>query len=130
KEVFSNLKKEIVRKRVVDEGIRIDGRRGEDIRQITCEVGLIPKAHGSALFTRGETQALVSVTLGTERDAQRIDTLEGDVTKGFMLHYNFPPFSTGEAKPLRGSSRREIGHGFLAERAVTASLPDEPGAFP
>ncbi|MBA2661756.1 MAG: polyribonucleotide nucleotidyltransferase [Bradymonadaceae bacterium] len=130
KEAYNNLKKEVVRNLVVDTGVRIDGRGCADIRQISCEVGLIPKAHGSALFTRGETQALVSTTLGTERDAQRIEALEGDVRKSFMLHYNFPPFCTGEAKPLRGSSRREIGHGYLAERAVTGSLPDQVTEFP
>ncbi len=130
KSAYDDLKAEIVRNLVVDDGIRIDGRGTKDIREITCEVGLIPKAHGSALFTRGETQALVSTTLGTERDAQRIDTLEGDITKSFMLHYNFPPFSTGEAKPLRGASRREIGHGHLAETAVQGSLPDQTKEFP
>ncbi len=130
KGAYDDLKAEIVRNLVVDKGVRIDGRGTKDIRDITCEVGLIPKAHGSALFTRGETQALVSTTLGTERDAQRIDTLEGDITKSFMLHYNFPPFSTGEAKPLRGASRREIGHGHLAETAVQGSLPDQTKEFP
>ena len=118
-----DLHKKIVRKMTVDEGFRIDGRKHDEIRQITCEVGLIPRTHGSSLFTRGETQALVSTTLGTAQDVQRIDSLMGDVTKRFMLHYNFPPFSTGEAKMMRSASRREIGHGHLAERALARILP-------
>ncbi|RAL23492.1 polyribonucleotide nucleotidyltransferase [Lujinxingia litoralis] len=130
KDAFGDLKKDVVRKATVKDKIRIDGRGPKDIRQITCEVGVLPMAHGSALFTRGETQALVTTTLGTERDAQRIDTLEGDVTKSFMLHYNFPPFCVGEAKPLRGTSRRETGHGTLAERSVSASLPNQESEFP
>src|SRR5438067_7196157 len=108
---------------VVDEGARIDGRKTTDIRQISCEVGLIPRQHGSGLFTRGETQALVTTTLGTAQDVQRIDSLMGDVTKRFMLHYNFPPFSTGEVKMVRSASRREIGHGHLAERSIARVLP-------
>ena len=118
-----DLHKKIVRGLIVDEGARIDGRKTTDIRPISCEVGLIPRTHGSALFTRGETQALVSTTLGTQQDVQRIDSLLGDVTKRFMLHYNFPPFSTGEAKMMRSASRREIGHGALAERALARVLP-------
>src|SRR5438067_2892755 len=110
---------------VVDEGARIDGRKTTDIRPISCEVGLIPRQHGSALFTRGETQALVSTTLGTAQDVQRIDSLLGDVTKRFMLHYNFPPFSTGEAKMMRSAGRREVGHGNLAERALLRVMPKE-----
>ena len=86
---------------------------------------MLPRTHGSALFTRGETQALVTTTLGTSQDAQHIEALTGDIEKRFMLHYNFPPFSTGEAKPLRGASRREIGHGHLAERALARVLPSE-----
>jgi len=120
---FGDLHKKVVRNQVVTEGVRIDGRKTTDIRQISCEVGLIPRQHGSALFTRGETQALVSTTLGTAQDVQRIDSLLGDVTKRFMLHYNFPPFSTGEAKMMRSASRREIGHGHLAERALARVLP-------
>ncbi len=119
----SDVHKKFVRHMVVDEGLRIDGRGTTDIRPISCEVGLIPRQHGSALFTRGETQALVSTTLGTAQDVQRIDSLLGDVTKRFMLHYNFPPFSTGEAKMMRSSSRREIGHGHLAERSLARVLP-------
>jgi polyribonucleotide nucleotidyltransferase len=119
----NDLFKKIVRTTVVDEGVRIDGRKGVDIRPISCEVGLIPRTHGSALFTRGETQALVSTTLGTAQDVQRIDSLLGDVTKRFMLHYNFAPFSTGEVKMVRSASRREIGHGFLAERSIARILP-------
>jgi polyribonucleotide nucleotidyltransferase len=120
---ISDLHKKYVRSMVLDEGVRIDGRKTTDIRPISCEVGLIPRQHGSALFTRGETQALVSTTLGTAQDVQRIDSLLGDVTKRFMLHYNFPPFSTGEAKMVRSASRREIGHGHLAERALARVLP-------
>jgi polyribonucleotide nucleotidyltransferase len=119
----NDLHKKIVRNTIVDEGVRIDGRRTFDIRQITSEVGLIPRTHGSALFTRGETQALVSTTLGTAQDVQRIDSLLGDVTKRFMLHYNFPPYSTGEVKMMRSASRREIGHGHLAERSIAYVLP-------
>jgi len=119
----NDLHKKIVRNTVVDEGLRIDGRKGNDIRPISCEVGLIPRTHGSSLFTRGETQALVSTTLGTAQDVQRIDSLLGDVTKRFMLHYNFAPFSTGEVKMVRSASRREIGHGHLAERAIARILP-------
>ncbi|MBZ0124017.1 MAG: polyribonucleotide nucleotidyltransferase, partial [Roseovarius sp.] len=104
---------------------RIDGRGLTDIRPITIETGLLPRAHGSALFTRGETQALVTATLGTSEDIQIIDTLLEEGTKHFMLHYNFPPFSVGETKPLRSPGRREIGHGALAERSVTKVLPDE-----
>jgi polyribonucleotide nucleotidyltransferase len=120
---YEDLKKKYVRGMVLDTGRRIDGRTTTDIRPISCEVGVLPRTHGSGLFTRGETQALVMVTLGTQQDMQRIDSLIGDVTKRFMLHYNFPPFSTGEAKMLRGASRREIGHGALAERALKVVLP-------
>jgi polyribonucleotide nucleotidyltransferase len=120
---LSKVKTRHVREMVLSAGRRIDGRRTFDIRPISCEVGVLPRTHGSALFTRGETQALVSATLGTQQDVQRIDSLTGDVTKRFMLHYNFPPFSTGEVKPMRGSSRREIGHGALAERALARLVP-------
>jgi polyribonucleotide nucleotidyltransferase len=123
KGAVDSLYKKIVRDMTVGEGFRIDGRKHTDIRAISTEVGLLPRAHGSALFTRGETQALVTTTLGTKDDAQRLDTLMGDVEKRFMLHYNFPPFSTGEAKMMRSASRREIGHGHLAERAVARILP-------
>ena len=105
---------------------RPDGRAFDQIRKITCEAGLLPRVHGSALFTRGETQALATLTLGTKEDMQRLDLLfEQDQFKRFMLHYNFPPFSVGEVKPLRGAGRREIGHGALAERALANLLPPE-----
>jgi polyribonucleotide nucleotidyltransferase len=120
---FEGLKKKHAREQTLDTGYRIDGRRTFDIRTITSEVGVLPRVHGSSLFTRGETQALVSATLGTEDDVQRIDALTGDIVKRFLLHYNFPPYSTGETKPMRGASRREIGHGHLAERAISAVLP-------
>src|SRR5262249_7441174 len=102
---------------------RIDGRRPDEVRQITIETGVLPRAHGSALFTRGETQALVAVTLGTKYDEKKLDTLLGDMKKTFYMDYNFPPVSTGEVKPLRGQSRREVGHGFLAERSVESVVP-------
>jgi polyribonucleotide nucleotidyltransferase len=123
KAAFESLLKKVVRGMVVNDGVRIDGRTTVDIRPISCEVGLLPRTHGSGLFTRGETQALVTTTLGTEQDVQRIDSLLGDVTKRFMLHYNFPPFSTGEVKMVRSASRREIGHGALAERSLARVLP-------
>ncbi|MDY0005070.1 MAG: polyribonucleotide nucleotidyltransferase, partial [Polyangia bacterium] len=112
-----------VRGAILNEGRRVDGRDLVTVRPITCEVGVLPRVHGSALFTRGETQALVATTLGTESDRQRVDALIGDVVRRFMLHYNFPPYSVAEAKMLRGTGRREIGHGALAERAITAVLP-------
>ena len=120
---YDDVKKKHARGQTLDTGRRIDGRRTFDIRPITCEVSVLPRTHGSGLFTRGETQAIVTTTLGTAQDVQRIDAITGDITKRFMLHYNFPPFSTGESKPLRGASRREIGHGHLAERALAAVLP-------
>ncbi|MBX3181708.1 MAG: polyribonucleotide nucleotidyltransferase [Polyangiaceae bacterium] len=113
----------VVRTMVLKEKVRIDGRDTKTIRPISCEVGLLPRAHGSALFQRGETQAIVTTTLGTRNDEQKIDTLLEDSWKRFMLHYNFPPFSTGETKPLRGPARREIGHGALAERALSRLIP-------
>ena len=115
----------VMRKQVLDKGERVDGRDLDTIRQITIETGVLPRTHGSALFTRGQTQALVSVTLGTTDDEQRIDSIDvaGETTKSFMLHYNFPPYSTGEVKMMRGTSRREIGHGALAERALQPLLP-------
>ncbi|HEU4640942.1 MAG TPA: polyribonucleotide nucleotidyltransferase [Gemmatimonadaceae bacterium] len=114
-----------LRSQVLDRGERVDGRKPNEVRPITIETGLLPRAHGSALFTRGQTQALVAVTLGTANDVQRLDTIDdpAETTKTFMLHYNFPPFSTGEVRPVRGTSRREIGHGNLAERALQALLP-------
>jgi polyribonucleotide nucleotidyltransferase len=125
KEAFESAKKKNLRELVLDTGKRIDGRAPVDIRQITCEVGVLPRTHGSSLFTRGETQALVTSTLGTKQDAQHIEGLTHEIEKRFMLHYNFPPFSTGEVKPLRGASRRETGHGNLAERALARVLPSE-----
>jgi polyribonucleotide nucleotidyltransferase len=125
KHYFEDLHYKLMRKMVTEEKVRIDGRRYDQIRPITVEVGLLPRAHGSALFTRGETQALVAATLGTGDDEQIIDALTGEWTKRFMLHYNFPPFCTGEVKPMRGSSRREIGHGALAERSIARMVPSE-----
>ena len=107
--------------------MRPDGRGPTEIRPIWCEVDVSPRAHGSGLFTRGETQVLTLATLGTPREAQELDNLTPTDTKRYMHHYNFPPFSTGEVKPLRGSSRREIGHGALAERALVPVIPPEDG---
>jgi polyribonucleotide nucleotidyltransferase len=123
--VLDDLEYETMRAQVLDTGERIDGRDTQTVRPITAEVGILPRGHGSALFTRGQTQALVSTTLGTVSDEQRIDNIDiaQETSKSFMLHYNFPPFSTGEVKPVRGVSRREIGHGNLAERALQALLP-------
>ena len=114
-----------LRAQVLDKGERVDGRKVNEIRPISIDTGLLPRAHGSALFTRGQTQALAAVTLGTQNDVQRLDSIDdpAETTKSFMLHYNFPPFSTGEVRPVRGTSRREIGHGNLAERALQAMLP-------
>jgi len=127
--IVEKVKKEVVRGAIVREGRRIDGRGTRDVRAITCETNVLPRTHGSALFTRGETQALVVATLGTSSDEQKIDALVGEHYKKFMLHYNFPPFSTGEVKFLRSPGRREVGHGALAERALVPVLPDE-AAFP
>ncbi len=124
KGAFRDLEKFQLRDLVLQQRQRIDGRGLKDVRPITCEVGLLPRTHGSALFTRGETQALVVATLGTSSDVQRIDALTGEQFKKFMLHYNFPPFSTGEVKFLRSPGRREIGHGALAERALVPVLPE------
>ncbi|HTJ41066.1 MAG TPA: polyribonucleotide nucleotidyltransferase [Kofleriaceae bacterium] len=121
---FGKLQKKWARKHTLDTRKRIDGRNPDEIRPIKCEVGVLPRAHGSALFTRGETQALVAVTLGTKYDEKKLDTLLGDKKKTFYLDYNFPPFSTGEVKMLRGQSRREVGHGFLAERSVQRIVPE------
>ncbi|MGE5801573.1 MAG: polyribonucleotide nucleotidyltransferase [Gemmatimonadota bacterium] len=124
-EVIETIEYQTMRDRVLTAGERVDGRDLDTVRPINCEVGWLPRTHGSALFTRGQTQALASVTLGTTDDEQRIDSIDvaQETTKSFMLHYNFPPFSTGEVKPVRGTSRREIGHGALAERALQAVLP-------
>jgi polyribonucleotide nucleotidyltransferase len=123
--ILEDLLYHTMRSQVLERGERIDGRDLTTVRPITCEVGLLPRVHGSALFTRGQTQALVTTTLGSVDDEQRIDNIDvpKETTKSFMLHYNFPPFSTGEVRPMRGTSRREIGHGALAERAVTPLLP-------
>ena len=128
---FEEIEYRTMRAQVLDKGERVDGRDLDTVRPITIETGVLPRTHGSALFTRGQTQALVSVTLGTADDEQRIDSIDvsGETTKSFMLHYNFPPFSTGEVKMIRGTSRREIGHGALAERALHPLLPDYTG-FP
>ncbi len=123
KDRLSDLKKKMMRHKIVVEKARIDGRAFNEVRPITCEVGCLPRTHGSALFTRGETQAIVTATLGSEGDEQRIETLSGMEFKQFMLHYNFPPFCVGEVRFMRGPSRRDIGHGALAERGISAVLP-------
>ncbi len=123
REAVAQLERGEIRKLTLDEKRRIDGRGYLDIRPISCEIGVLPRAHGSGLFTRGQTQSLAVTTLGTTDDEQRIDALEGEWTKTFMLHYNFPPFSVGEVKPVRGPGRREIGHGALAERALQPVMP-------
>jgi polyribonucleotide nucleotidyltransferase len=129
KEAFAEAEKKVVRQRILDLGKRPDGRAPSEIRPIWCEVGFSPRAHGSGLFTRGETQVLTLATLGTLSEAQELDTLTPIDSKRYMHHYNFPPFSTGEAKMLRGQSRREIGHGALAERALLPVIP-APETFP
>ncbi len=127
--VMHDLEKEVVRSRILDRGLRPDGRGLTAIRPLAAEIDLSPRAHGSGLFTRGETQVLSITTLGTLKDAQQLDSLDVEETKRYMHHYNFPPYSTGEAKPMRGSSRREIGHGALAERALVPVIPPQE-AFP
>jgi len=122
-EYFEKVEKTEVRRLIVDKGIRVDGRSVKEVRPIWSEVGYLPRAHGSALFTRGETQALVAATLGTKNDEQKLESFEGDSYRNFMLHYNFPPFSTGEVKRFGTAGRREIGHGALAHRAISAVLP-------
>ncbi len=121
---FGKVHKKWARGHTLETRKRIDGRDPDEIRAITIETGVLPRAHGSALFTRGETQALVAVTLGTKYDEKKLDTLLGDMKRTFYMDYNFPPFSTGEVKPLRGQSRREVGHGFLAERSVESIVPE------
>ena len=121
--VFEELEREIIRTMILADRRRIDGRTSSDIRPISSEVGILPRAHGSGLFNRGETQALVALTLGTSSDEQRLDFIDGEEMRTFMLHYNFPPYSVGEARPLRGPGRREIGHGNLARRALLPVLP-------
>ena len=125
KGVFKALKEQVLRTEVLEQGHRLDGRAFDEIRTITGDVGLLPRAHGSAVFTRGETQALVTATLGTADDQQKIEMVDGEIYRRFMLHYNFPPFSVGEVKFLRGPGRREIGHGNLAERSLLPVVPSE-----
>ena len=122
---FSKFQKEIVRKQLLSSKTRIDGRNIDEVRKINCEVGVLPRSHGSALFTRGETQAMVTLTLGTTEDEQMVDSLDGFLRERFLLHYNFPPFSVGEAGRMGGTGRREIGHGKLAWRALNPVLPDK-----
>ena len=129
KKALEKIEKEHLRNRILEQGLRADGRGLDDVRQITCEVGILPRTHGSAVFTRGQTQALVVTTLGTGSDEQRLDQLEGETWKSFLLHYNFPSYSVGEVRPVRGPGRREIGHGKLAERAIESVIPSEE-AFP
>jgi polyribonucleotide nucleotidyltransferase len=129
KSILQDFEKKDLRQMILNEGKRTDGRGIYKVRPITCEVGILPRTHGSALFTRGQTQCLAVATLGTKIDEQRVDDLEGESTKSYMLHYNFPPFSVGEIKPIRGPGRREIGHGALAERAIQPVIPKED-AFP
>ncbi|MBN1928502.1 MAG: polyribonucleotide nucleotidyltransferase, partial [Chlorobiaceae bacterium] len=124
-ECIHSVEKKVMRHMILDDQKRLDGRTLEQVRPISIELGLIPRAHGSALFTRGETQALVTLTLGTKKDAQSVDTLTDDKDKRFMLHYNFPPFSVGETGRVGGTGRREIGHGNLAERAIKMVMPPE-----
>jgi polyribonucleotide nucleotidyltransferase len=125
KKYYGKAEKEAVRNLTLDEGIRLDGRKTNEIRPIWCEVDYLPSTHGSSIFTRGETQALATVTLGTSREANIIDMPSFEGEERFYLHYNFPPFSTGEARPLRGTSRREIGHGNLAQRALVRMVPED-----
>ncbi|MEN3189434.1 MAG: polyribonucleotide nucleotidyltransferase [Atribacterota bacterium] len=125
KNIFDDICREVVRSLILQEKIRVDGRKLDDIRPISCEIGILPRVHGSALFTRGQTQALVLTTLGTIKDRQFIDTLEEEDYERFYLHYNFPPYSVGEVSPRRGQSRREIGHGSLAEKALKFVIPPE-----
>jgi polyribonucleotide nucleotidyltransferase len=125
KQIFKDLKEKVLRDEVLERGHRLDGRTFDEIRSIWIETGVLPRTHGSAVFTRGETQALVTCTLGTAEDAQKIESFEGEQWKSFMLHYNFPPFSVGEVAFLRGPGRREVGHGALAERALAPMIPGE-----
>jgi polyribonucleotide nucleotidyltransferase len=125
KTIFKELKEKVMRDEILERGKRLDGRRFDEIRPIWIETSVLPRVHGSAVFTRGETQALVSATLGTEDDAQKIESVDGEAYKRFMLHYNFPPFSVGEVQFLRGPGRREVGHGALAERSLLPLIPSE-----
>ena len=125
KSILKDLKEKVLRDEILERGKRLDGRAFDEIRKITIEVGVLPRTHGSAIFTRGETQALVTATLGTADDQQKVETVDGETWKRFMLHYNFPPFSVGEVKFMRGPGRREIGHGALAERSLAPMMPAE-----
>src|SRR5438874_5817749 len=125
KSIFSELKEKVLRDEILNKGVRLDGRKFDEIRPIWIETGVLPRVHGSAVFTRGETQALVTCTLGTADDAQKIETFEGETWRSFMLHYNFPPFSVGEVGRMSGPGRREVGHGALAERSLVNMLPGE-----
>jgi polyribonucleotide nucleotidyltransferase len=125
KQIFKDLKERVLREEVLTHGVRLDGRKFDEVRPIWIETSVLPRTHGSAVFTRGETQALVTCTLGTAEDAQKIESFEGEQWKSFMLHYNFPPFSVGEVAFLRGPGRREVGHGALAERALLPLIPVE-----
>ncbi|MGD8535743.1 MAG: polyribonucleotide nucleotidyltransferase [Candidatus Aminicenantes bacterium] len=130
KEIFFQIQKKFIRDLIVSQGKRLDGRNFDEIRPISIEVGMLPRTHGSALFTRGETQCLATVTLGTFEDVQRLDGIGEEGEKRFMLHYNFPPFSVGEVAFLRGPGRREIGHGALAEKSIVRSIPTDEEVFP
>ena len=130
KEIFFKIQKKFIRDLIVNQGKRLDGRGFDEIRPISIEVGMLPRTHGSALFTRGETQCLATVTLGTFEDVQRLDGIGEEGEKRFMLHYNFPPFSVGEVAFLRGPGRREIGHGALAEKSIVRSIPTDEEVFP
>jgi polyribonucleotide nucleotidyltransferase len=125
KQIFKELKEKVLREEVLTHGVRLDGRKFDEVRSIWIETGVLPRTHGSAVFTRGETQALVTCTLGTADDAQKIESFEGETWKSFMLHYNFPPFSVGEVGFMRGPGRREVGHGALAERSLMPMMPTE-----
>jgi len=132
KQALKLIRQEMLKGRILDEGMREDGRKPKDVRAISCEVGVIPRLHGAALFTRGQTQALVTITLGTDSDAQRIgiDDLRESEPRSFLMHYNFPPFSVGEVRPVRGPGRREIGHGALTEKALRTLIPIDSDDFP
>src|SRR5205085_10474844 len=125
KRIFKQLKERVLRDEVLDRGVRLDGRAFDEVRPSWIETSVLPRTHGSAVFTRGETQALVTCTLGTADDAQKIESFEGETWRSFMLHYNFPPFSVGETGRMSGPGRREIGHGALAERSLRDMLPGE-----
>jgi polyribonucleotide nucleotidyltransferase len=122
---YHDVEKEAVRRAILDDKVRLDGRKTDEIRPIWSEVDYLPSAHGSAVFTRGETQSITTVTLGTKMDAKLVDDVMKKGNDKFLLHYNFPPFSTGDARPSRGTSRREVGHGNLAHRALKGMLPSE-----